>query len=274
MKSALSNLSRHVVLGMLAIVQIAPIAVMVINSLRSDTEIKAGLIGWPSAPVWDNYAAAWVKGQYGSAFVNSILIGILVSLLVVACNAMASYAMTKLNIYGHHFFTAYFISALAIPSFAIMVPLYFVFQKLGLVNTHAGIVIILAALNIPFTLLFLRAFFLGIPKELEEAAKIDGCSEFRAFTSILLPLAKPIVSTVILIVFVATWNEFLFSNTFLQSDALRTVSLRFYHFQGKYSSNLAYIFTAGCMTLAPIAALFLGLQRSFIDGMMQGGLKG
>lgn len=264
----------HVFLSVVLVLHMIPIFAIAMNSLRTNQEITLHLIGVPTALHFENYANVWIKGGYYHAFQNSILVGVWTVLVVLTVNSLASYAVTKLDIYGRDFFVGYFVAALSIPSFAILVPLYFMFQKLGLVNSLVGLIIIYSAKFLPFNFLFMRAFFLGIPRELEQSAKIDGCSELGTIWRITLPLAKPIMTTVALIVFVNSWNEFLFANTFLVNNRIRTVSLKFYTFVGEFEANLAYVFTAAIITILPIIVVYLFLQRSFIDGMTQGGLKG
>ena len=120
----------------------------------------------------------------------------------------------------------------------------------------------------------MRSFYLGIPRSLEEAALIDGCSEAGALRRVTLPLAMPMVTTAALVVFVNSYNEFLFANVFLQQKDLRTVALSFYSFVGQYSSDLGTVFAAGCITLLPIMILYLFLQRRFIEGFAEGAVKG
>jgi raffinose/stachyose/melibiose transport system permease protein len=247
---------------------------MVLNSFRTKDEITRLLIGWPTTWTFSNYIDVWIKGGYAKAFQNSLIVGTVTVLIVLLVNSLACYAITRLDIYGSSFFTGYFVAALSIPAFAILVPLYFMFQKVGLVNSLFGLIIIYSAKFIPFNFLFMRAFFIGIPRELEQAAKIDGCSEAGTLLRITLPLAKPIMTTVALIVFTNSWNEFLFANTFLVKSTLRTAPLKFYNFVSEFEANFAYVFTAGIITMLPIVFIYLLLQKSFIEGMTQGGLKG
>lgn len=258
----------------IGLLQIIPLVTMALNSLRTGKEIESNMIGLPGALHFENYLQAWIKGRYLISYRNNLIIGFFTVLIVLTVISFAAYGIAKHDIYFKNFFTAYFIVSMSIPAFGIIVPLYFMFQKVGLINTYGGIVLIYSAIYIPFNFLLMRAFYIGIPKELEEAARIDGCSELTTFLYVTMPLAKPIMFTVALIVFVNTWNEFLFSNTFLQNDDLRTVALRFYNFAGKYSTEYEKVFAAGCISIVPIIFLYFFLQRSFVEGMVQGGLKG
>lgn len=147
-------------------------------------------------------------------------------------------------------------------------------NKIGLVDTRWSLMIVYTAINIPFNMLLLRTFLSGIPRELEEAAKIDGCNELNSFLKITLPIAKPMFLTIAILVFVNVWNEYLWSNTFITSDALKLVATRFVKFTGEYGSNMARIYTASVITVAPVIILYLFFSRKFIEGMTSGSVKG
>lgn len=264
----------HAVLILLGALQIFPIITLFINTFRTDSEIKEMPIGLPASFTFQNYIDTWIRGGYTTAFRNSILVGAVTIAIVLVSGGLAGYAMVKLDLPFKGFFTGYFMLVMALPSFLYIVPDYYLFHHLKLVNSLTGIVILYAAGSIPFNLLLIRTFLIGIPKELEEASRVDGCNEIRVFLSITVPLAKPILTTVALLVFVSTWNEFLFANTFLTNDNIRTVATRFVKFTGEWTRDLAKIFTAGSITLLPIIVLYLFLQQTFIEGMTKGGLKG
>lgn len=147
-------------------------------------------------------------------------------------------------------------------------------NKIGLVDTRWSLMIVYTAINILFNMLLLRTFLSGIPRELEEAAKIDGCNELNSFLKITLPIAKPMFLTIAILVFVNVWNEYLWSNTFITSDALKLVATRFVKFTGEYGSNMARIYTASVITVAPVIILYLFFSRKFIEGMTSGSVKG
>lgn len=261
-------------LSILLIVHMLPVAIMLLNSLRSTEAIQKTLIRFPEAASFDNFIKAWTQGDYLQAYLNNIIIGGCAAVVVMLFTALAAYGVTKLNIFGKSFFEGYFMVAISIPAFAVMVPLYYIFYNLNLVNNYLGIILIFCASNIPFCFMFVKAFFVGISKEIEEAAKIDGCNEVRSFVYVIAPNAKPIFLTVLLIVFVNVWNEFMFSNTFLQSEEIRTVALRFYRFVSKFSMDLGMVFAAGCISIVPIIVVYLLLQNMFIEGFTSGSVKG
>lgn len=271
---SIKQILLHSTLTLVALAQIGPLLVVFMNSLRTDANIKNSPIGFPETFHFYNFVDAWVKGGYGLAYRNGIAIGSLTVLLICLLAGVTAYALVKLDIFNREFYMVYFVVAMSIPAFAYIVPVYYIFSKLHLVNNIFGMVLIYTAILTPFTLLLMRAFFIGIPKELEESSKVDGCSEAQALWHITIPLAKPIFTTVAVYVFVHVWNDFLWSNTFLQEETIRTVSVRFYKFVGRYNSNMALIYTAGLICIAPVCVVYLFLQKNFIEGITQGGLKG
>lgn len=243
------------------------------NGLRTNEEVSRVLVAFPTDPQFQNLPRVWTKGGYLEGYFSSFIIGIGTVILVLFIITLAAYGIVKLNIFFRNFFTAYFIGSLSIPMFGILIPLYFTFSKLGLANNRFGMILIYSPIYIPFNFLFMRAFFIGIPSELEDAARIDGCSELKTLWYVTLPLARPIMTTVALIVFTFTWNEFLFANVFLSDDAIRTVALRFYKFTGEWQSDYAYIYMASFISIIPVLFLYFFMQKSFIEGMTKGSLK-
>lgn len=273
-KNRLLRRIKVIFAAVVTLIQIIPLAVVVLNSFRGNDEISKLMIGFPTEISFENYFVAWERGGYAYAYASSLIIGLGTSLSVVILVGLAVYALTKMNCYGRKFFHTYFVAGLAIPTFAIIVPLFFFFHRMNLINTHLGMILIYIGTNIPFNFMFMYAFFEGMPRELDEAARIDGASEIQNFIHIVIPLAKPIFTSVMLIVFVNTWNEFLFSNTFLQREEMRTVSLRFYNFVGKNGADYGYIYAAAIISILPIVAIYFTMQDSFVEGMTSGSVKG
>lgn len=260
-------------LSAVAFLQLVPLVAALLNSLRSDKELKRFPIGIPLELRFDNYVRAWNVGGYSRAFLNSILVSVGVTLTVIFASIVAGYFLARVKSRFMNFVVVYFGVALSIPVFSFLVPVYYGFSELGLVNTLVGVVLIFVGTNLPFNILLSRTFILGIPKELDEAATIDGCSTYAVIRRIVFPMAKPIVTTIALIVAVSTWNEFTIANTFLQSKELKTAATRFVLFVGERGSDLSMIYTAAVVTMLPIVGLFLALQNYFIEGMTSGSIK-
>ena len=263
----------HIILIIVLLVQVYPLSTMVINSFRTDASIKRNPLGLPDLLAFDNYIATWERGGYARAYINSILVGAAVIFIIVLVAGLAAYAIVKLELPHRNFFSSYFLLVMAIPTFLYIVPVYYMFHNMHLTDNLVGLILVYSANQLPFNLMLIRTFMIGMPKELEEAARVDGCSEFKTFLKITLPLAKPIFITVALLVFVQTWNEFLWASTFLSSEEWKTVATRFVKFVGEHNRDLSKIFTSGCITLGPIIILYLFLQRQFVEGMTSGSVK-
>lgn len=265
---------KWVFLVLMALFAVIPLLQVLINSFRSDSEVKLMPIGLPKEFTLQNYKDTWQIGEYGIAYINTLLIAAFVIVAVLVIVGLGAYALSKLEFKLRGFMTAYFFVAISLPSFLYIVPDYSILNRIGLIDTRFGLAIIYIAMQIPFNMLLLRTFLAGIPRELEEAAKIDGCNELNSFLRVTVPIAKPMFLTIALLVFVNVWNEYLWSNTFISTDALKTVATRFVRFTGQYGSNMARIYTASVISMAPVIVLYLLFSRRFIEGMTSGSVKG
>jgi raffinose/stachyose/melibiose transport system permease protein len=264
----------YIFLFLLFFAELIPILQVFLNSFRSDEEVKSMPFGVPREWVFNNWPETWRIGKYGLAYLNSLFIGAVVICTVLVFVGFGAYALSKLQFRGKNFFTAYFFVALSLPSFLYIVPDYFMLNKIGLTDSRFSLILIYTAFSLPFNMLLLRTFLGSIPRELEEAAKIDGCSEVNAFIRITVPIAKTIFLTIAILVFVSSWNEFLWANTFINNELLKPVATRYVKFVGQYSINMARIYTASAISILPIIMLYILFNRRFIEGMTSGSVKG
>ena len=273
--SKISSGVIYFLLSVMMVFSIFPILQVYINSFRTDMYIKLMPIGFPAyyELTIANYPDTWNIGGYARAYLNSLILCASTIVLVLIFVGLGAYALAKIEFKGRNFFVAYFFVAISLPGFLYIVPNYFMFARLGLINSHFGLIILYFAMQIPFNLLLLRTFLSGIPREIEEAAKIDGCSELNAFMRITIPVAKPIFMMVALLVFVNIWNEFLWAQTFISTDALRPVATRFIRFVSEFSRNMARIYTGSVITITPVIVLFLIFNKRFVEGMTSGSIK-
>lgn len=274
MKSKPSGILKYAVLILLFVFEVVPILQVFINSLRTDADVKTRPFGLPDTWTVQNWPETWRIGDYGSAFLSTIFISAVVVLLTLTVVGLGAYALAKMEFRGREIIIAYFFVVMSLPGFLYIVPDFFIFNWLGVLNNRIALAVLYTAMAIPFQMLLLRTFLVGIPREVEEAAKIDGCNEFEVFVKVTLPLAKTIFMTVALLVFVDVWNEFLWANTFLMDDSIKTVATRVVRFIGVHSSDMAKIYTSCAITILPIVVLFLMFNRKFIEGMTSGSLKG
>jgi raffinose/stachyose/melibiose transport system permease protein len=264
----------YLVLSGLALYSLAPLAIVVFTSLKSEIGLAQNPIGPPVHPQWDNFVQAWQQGSIGVGMENSAILtlGTIAGVCVIA--GCAAYAMARLDLPGTNAVIVYLIFTSALPIQLFLVPLFFLWSKLHLYNTLFGVIIIYWAIFSPFATLLLRSFMMSIPRDYEEAARVDGASEIKVMWKVTLRLVSPGLLTVALISGLSAWNNFLIAITFLQSPSVQPVSAALYAFQQGFSSNYTLIAAAGILMLLPMMLLFLALQRHFVAGIASGGLGG
>jgi raffinose/stachyose/melibiose transport system permease protein len=264
----------YLVLTVLAIYAIAPLVIVLFAALKSEQALAANPLGVPTHFAWSNFTTAWTQGNIGTGMKNSAIIatGTIIGVCVIA--GLAAYAMGRLDMPGTNLVIVYLIGITALPIQLFLVPLFYLWSHLHLYNSLVGVIIIYCAMFSPFATLLLRSFMLSLPRDYEEAARLDGANELLVLWRVTLRLVAPGFLTVALIAGLSAWNEFLIGITFLQSPNLQPVSVALYSFQQGFSQNDALISAAGVIMLLPMMALFLVLQRHFIAGIASGGLGG
>ncbi len=220
-----------------------------------------------------NYVAVWNTGVVPIYFRNSAIIAAGVILLVYFFSMTAGFAFAKLFIRGKEIFFWLILAALTLPEVIMLTPLFVTFQKLHMYNTFFAVVFPLAALQLPFAILLTRNYDTGIPNELMEAARIDGATPVKMFRYVILPLARPIASSVTILTLVNAWNAYLLPLLFLQSPKLQTVTLLPQYFQGEFTNDQTKILAAAVITALPEITAYLCMQKSFEKGMSAGALK-
>jgi raffinose/stachyose/melibiose transport system permease protein len=267
-------LAAYFILAVAAIIALFPLPLMVISALKKSTEIVANPLALPSTLQWINFARAWTDAQLGRSLLNSAeTTGFAVVLICSTCS-MAAYALARRTGPGLRWISTYLLGTTTLPIQLYLFPLYFGFAHLGLIDNVFALSLVYTAVFSPFAIFLLRTYYLAIPKELEEAAIIDGANRWQVFTEVLLPLVSPGILTVAIISGLNIWNEFLISSTFLQSHDQQTAVVRFYTLGGQYTSDWGEIMAAAILIVAPAVGFFLLMQRRFIQGMAAGSVKG
>ena len=269
-----SKFPYYVVLAGLALFALAPLVVLVFNSLKTSAEVGRNPLGPPLSPVFGNFSQAWVQGNFATTIVNSTIItaGTVVGVCVVA--GMAAYALTRMEIPGTDAVLFFLFVGSAVPVQLFLVPLFFLWSNLSLTNTLIGLILIYCAVFSPFATLLLRSYLVALPRDFEDAARIDGANEVQVLLRVVLPLSWPGFLTAALVSGLAAWNEFFFAVTFIQDDNLKPVTTSFLAFQNQFSRDWGLTSAAGLFMIVPVIVLFLFLQRRFISGLASGGLKG
>jgi raffinose/stachyose/melibiose transport system permease protein len=268
------HLGAYAALTALAVFALGPLVVLVFNALKSPQEAATNPIGMPHHPRFANFVDAWRQGGLSTTMANSafITIGTVVGVCLIA--GMAAYALARLEIRGANAVTAYLLLAAAIPAQLFLVPLFFLWTRIGLYDTRLGLVIIYWGLYSPLATLLLRSYLISLPRDFEDAARMDGASELRVLRDVVIPLSRPGFLTVALVIGLFAWNEFFFAVTFIQSQDKLPVITSFLAFSQNFTRDWSLTSAAAILIVLPVLALFLALQRRFIEGLTGTGLKG
>lgn len=265
---------NYVIILCLVIFAIGPLVILVFNSLKSPADAGRNLIGLPEEIVLENYSRAWTIGRFSTTVPNTLILVAGTVAGVLLLGGMAAYSIAKLNMPGAGALTMYMLVSSSLPVQLFLVPLFFMWRKLGLVNNLFGLIIIYIATNAPFAIFLLRSYMVQIPSDFEDAARVDGASELDVFSRVVIPLSWPSFLTVGLVVGLNVWNEFLLATVFLTKQELFTVVTSYYNFSTTYGRDWGLTSAGAVMMILPLVAIFLLLQRRFIEGLTQGGLKG
>lgn len=264
----------YVILLAVFLVAVYPVLWMVLGSLKDTREFYNNIWGIPAQIRWENYSYAWNKAAIGQKYINSILVtlGFLVVLLpTVSCSA---YAIARLHFKGRKKVYSYFLMGIMVPSGILAIPSFLVATRLGLTNSRIGLILFYAAQATAFGIFLMRSFFISLPKSLEEAAMIDGCTPFGSFWRIILPLTKPGLMTQVIYSGLLVWNEYMIASLFVRSTELQTLPLGMRVFVGQYSTDYPSLFAALVCVTIPMLIIYIVGQKSFIAGMTAGAVKG
>ncbi|RED64058.1 carbohydrate ABC transporter permease [Cohnella lupini] len=262
---------RHIPLAVISVFALFPMFLLFMNAFKKKSEISKNPLGLPKHWSFDNFSKAWEQGNYDVAYLNTLIITCLTVLFVCIVCGLAAYGMTFLKTPGSGWFLGYLFVSMSMPLG--FIPIFFMSIKLNLINTHMGVIIPSVGGAFAFNVFLLRAFMLGIPKDLLEAAKVDGSSTFKTFLAIILPLAKPAFIVVAIFTTLGSWNEIFLSNAILQADTMKTVSVAYLNFTSKYGTNWGLMAAGGVMTVIPMVVLFLTMTKKFVHGLQEGGVK-
>lgn len=268
------NVICAVVLIVMFLVCVYPIVWMILGSFKGNGEFYTNIWGLPKSFGFDNYITAWRDGQMARRFINSLIVTIGSMCVLIPATTCAAYAVARLNFKGKHLIYAYLLLGIMIPAGVLGIPTFTVAMKLKLLNSHFGLMLVYAAQNIAMGMFIMRGFFLSLPKELEEAALIDGCSRFGCFVRIILPLAKAGVATQVIFNGLTIWNDYYMANIMITRDELRTLPLSVATFVGRHTTDYPQLFAMLTMATLPIIVIFILSQRSFIEGVAAGAVKG
>ncbi len=265
--SAAERTMNYVVLIVFAVFALGPILSIVVMALGPR-------IGAPSGLHLGNLAQAWSIGGFGTSLVNSVVVAAIVVICSIVLSLGTGYAFGTMRFPGSTVLFALFLLGLMIPAEAVVIPLFFDLRAIGLTDTYAAIALPQIAQSVAFGTFWLRSQFRSMPRDLIEAAALDGASPLQTLTRILVPASRPAIVTLIVLVFMWTWNEFLIALVMTPSGHPRTAPLGLANFQGQYTADRALLASGAIIVALPMVVLYLFAQRHFIRGMLEGASKG
>jgi len=268
------TLFLHLVLGLGAFTMVFPFLWMVLTSFKDISQAFMIPPKWiPDPWVWQNYPASLQALPFGRAYFNSFYISLIVVTATLITASMAAYAFAKIRFPGHEAVFLLFLATMMVPSQVTIIPLFLIMRELGWVDSHLSIIVPGALFN-AFAVFLLRQFIRGIPKEMEEAATIDGCSRWRIYWQIILPLLVPAMAALGIFLFLGSWNNFFYPLIFLSSPDLFTVPLLLNQFRGQYTVDWTLLMAGSAIAVIPVLIVYIIGQRKIIEGITLTGLTG
>lgn len=268
-----SQTFNYIVVTLALIFALTPLLVLGFNSIKDSVEVPRNPLGPPKEVRLANYPEAWAQGNFSTTMRNSLILVVGTVTCVLVLGGLAAYSLARLNPPGSNVFMVYMLGGSTLPIFLFLVPLFFLWRTLGLIDTLWGLIIIYTALNSPFAIFLLRSYMVQIPRDFEDAARVDGASSVQVLTKVILPLSWPGFLTVGLVVALGVWNEFQVALIFVHIPDLFPVTTSYFNFTTRYSRDWGLTSAGAVMMIAPVLIIFLALQRRFIEGLTQGGLK-
>lgn len=263
----------RVLLIFVLILTVIPLVSMLLTALQPADTNPTGLM-WPTDPQWGNFVEAFQIGHVWQLMGGSALIVLGVVPITILISTLAGYALGNLRIAGGRAVLIFLVLGLTIPFEALIIPLYYQIKSMGLLDTRLAIILPLVGLYMPFAVVWMRAHFVNVPRELSEAARVDGATRLQEFVRIQLPLALPALSALMILLFLWTWNQFLIPVVMVSDPLERTVAGALTFFQGQYYLSMPLLNAGALIIMLPTIVIFVIFQRQFIRALVQGAVKG
>lgn len=265
----------YIVLAVAAVIQILPLVWLLLFSLKDNQEVfNLPPFALPKHFRWENYEAVWSAGNIDRYFINSVWITAASVAITILLASFVTYAITRMRWRMSSLVLGIFMVGLMIPVHSTLIPLFNLFTRLDLINSQSSLIISYTAFNLPITIMILLGFYYALPKEVEEAAIMDGCSVNTMFFRIVLPMTSTVIATAAIINMIYNWNEFIFVNTFISSDSLKTLTVGVQNFVGQYTTDWGAIGATLMISILPILIVFVALSNRIVEGIAAGSVKG
>ncbi len=256
------------------LVIVVPLSFSIIGGFRSNAQLAADPVGLPDPWVWTNYQTTFTDPDFYRWIKNSLLVALMATLLVLPAASLAAFVIARYRFRGREIIFAFFTLGLLFPVAVAILPLFITLRQTGLLNNPLGLALPQAAFGLPLSIVILRPFFRSIPRDLEDAAAIDGCGPFRFYWSIMLPLSRPVLSTIAVLTIVASWNAFLLPLLVLTQPEQWTLPLGINNVSAQYVTDTAMILAYTTVAMIPALIFYFIAQRQIVSGLTAGGVKG
>ncbi|MCU1549889.1 MAG: binding-protein-dependent transport system inner rane component [Glaciihabitans sp.] len=265
---------KHLLLILLAGLTLAPVVLIISTALKTDVDVKVDPFGLFTSFSFENIVNAWTQGGFSDYVWNSVLLTVPSTALVLVLSTLAGYAFARLPFPGRTTLFYVVVLGLLVPFFTYMIPLFYQLRSLGLLDTLPGVILVLTSTGVSFGTFFMRAFFTDLPVELDQAARIDGASEWQIFHRIMLPLVGSGISALGVFTFLGAWNNFLVPLLYLPGGNFRPVTTGLYQFMSARLIDVGPLAAAALITIFPVLVLFVVLQKQVATGFISGAVKG
>ncbi len=271
-RRTLRSLPPNLLAVLISLIMITPVYLVFVNALKTKVEASSMGVELPTALQWQNFATVIEKGKLATSFGNSVLYAFAATLLGITLSALAAYVLSRNRTRFNRGIYFFIIMGIAVPTN--FVTLTQVMQMTHLINSQLGIIVLYAASHIPFNVFLIYAFIESLPRELDEAAIMDGCSPIRLFFSVIYPLLTPVLVTTAILNLLDFWNEFLLPLYYLNRTTNWPMTLAIYNFFGQYQSDWSLVSADIVLTILPVIVVYLFAQRYILSGMTTGAVKG
>ncbi len=259
----------YAILLILALIWIVPLFTLIATALKHKKDFMSGLslFQLPAEIAWDNFSKAIEKGRLLGYMKNDLIVSFLKVPLGILVGSMAAFALTRTNMKHKTAWFVFLLIGMMLPMQTALVPINIIYNKLDLLNTYFGLFYVYVGFGISYCVLVMRGFMMGIPKDLDEAAYIDGCTKWKLYYMVIMPIAKPAFATLFITDFLATWNEYLLASVIINDNRLKTVPPGLLTFVGEHGTDYGFLCAGVLITVIPVMVVYLSFQRYFVEGM-------
>ncbi|URN94065.1 MAG: carbohydrate ABC transporter permease [Candidatus Pristimantibacillus lignocellulolyticus] len=273
-KTPLYYVIAYTFLGAFALFNIVPIFYMIVGSFKTEQEYATSPFSLPEVLQFSNYAKAWDIANMDLYFINSLLITFASLMVTVLLGSLAAYFLSRFEFKLRGATYALFLLGMLIPIHATLIPIFMIMKNLSLLDTYLSLILPYTAFHLSLTIFILEGFMRTFPRDLEESGVMEGAGLYRIFWSIILPITRPAIATVVILNFIYNWNEYLFALVLISSESLKTLPLGIANFVGVETASLTLQMAALTIALVPIIIFYLLLQKQLVNGMVAGAVKG